>query len=171
MLNKKEIEELIKEKKLVSNYIDLEKQLTPNGFDMTVAQVFEYDGSGRLDFSNNERVIPKTKELFPVKRKPDDKYGWWHLKKGSYKVVTNETVCIPNDIISIAFTRSSLLRMGAFTQNGVWDAGFIGKSEFILIVENPHGMEMKQNARIIQLLFERINEVEEGYKGIFQEII
>jgi len=171
MLNKNEIKNLIEEKKLISNFINLDKQLTPNGFDMTVAQVSEYDGAGCLDFSNNERVIPRTKELVPVKRKPDDKYGWWRLKKGAYKIVTNEIVNIPNDLIAVAFTRSSLLRMGAFTQNGVWDAGFTGKSEFILIVENPHGIELKQNARVIQLIFDRVNEVEEGYKGIFKEII
>lgn len=171
MLNKQEIEDLIKEKKLISGYIDLETQLTPNGFDMTAAQVFEYDGPGALDFSNNERVLPRTKELVPQKKGPDDNFGWWHLKKGAYKIATNEVVNIPNDLIGIAFTRSSLLRMGAFTQNGVWDAGFIGKSEFILIVENTHGIKLKQNARIIQLIFERINETEEGYSGIFKDII
>ena len=47
--------------------------------------------------------------------------------------------------------------------------GFKGKSEFILVVENPYGIKVKQNARVAQLIFFRINKTEEGYKGIYQE--
>lgn len=170
MLNKNELQELISKKSLISEYINLEKQLTPNGFDITVSKIFEYDSTGELDFSNSERVIPKCREIIPAKKKEEDKYGWWDLKKGAYKILTNEEIHMPNDLIAIAFTRSSLLRMGAFTQNGVWDAGFFGRSEFILVVENNFGIKIKQNARIIQLVFQKISEVEEGYKGIHQEI-
>ena len=70
MLNKKEIEQLIKEKNLVENYIELDKQLTPNGFDLTVDKVIEFDSAGDIDFSNSERVVPNGKELVPKKRKP-----------------------------------------------------------------------------------------------------
>jgi len=168
MLNKNEIEQLINDQKLIENFIDLKTQLTPNGFDMTISKIFAYDSYGALDFSNNERVLPNCKELMPVERKPGENLGWWDLQKGAYKVLTNETVNIPKDMIAIAFTRSSLLRMGAFTQNGVWDAGFSGRSEFILIVENPFGITVKQNSRVIQLMFGKINEISEGYRGIYQ---
>ena len=168
MLNKHEIEKLIKNADLISGYINLEKQLTPNGFDMTVRKIFEYDSPGELDFSNSERIIPNCLEIMPVKKKEEDKYGWWNLKKSAYKILTNEEIRVPNDLIAIAFTRSSLLRMGAFTQNGVWDAGFCGKSEFILIVENNFGIKIKQNARVVQLIFENINPIKEGYNGIHQ---
>lgn len=168
MLNKNEIEGLIKESGLVSGYIDLETQLTPNGFDMTVEKIYEYAGEGALDFSNKERKLPDEKETAVKKKNEADKFGWWQLKKGAYKIKTNETVKLPNDLIAIAFTRSSLLRMGAFTQNGVWDAGFCGKSEFILVVENPMGIKIKQNARVIQLLFCKVNKSEHFYQGIYQ---
>ncbi len=168
MLNVEEIKKLILEKALVTEYIDLEKQLTPNGFDMSVAKIFEFDSEGALDFSNKERKVPQTKELAPVLAAPGDKHGWWDLKPGAYKVLTNETVNIPKNLIGIAFTRSSLLRMGAFTQNGVWDAGFCGKSEFIIIVQNPYGIRLKQNARLIQIIFQPIEEVVQGYSGIYQ---
>ena len=59
--------------------------------------------------------------------------------------------------------------MGAFTQTGVWDAGFKGKSEFILVNENSQGLRLKQNARIIQLIFIKINQTNLGYQGIYQE--
>ncbi len=168
MLNREEIRELILEKNLVSGYIDLESQLTPNGFDMTVCKIYKFEGAGALDFSNKERVLPDTPELMAVKNSSDDKYGWWNLSSGVYKVLTNEVVTLPNDLIATAFSRSSLLRMGAFTQNGVWDAGFSGRSEFVLNVGNPLGIKVKQNAKILQLIFSRINHTQEGYNGIYK---
>jgi len=168
MLNREEIGKLTGENRLVEGYIDLEKQLTPNGFDLTCANIFEFDTQGALDFSNKERSMPECKEIFPRGEKPDDKFGWWNLRKGIYKIKTNEIVNLPNDLIAFAFTRTSLLRMGAFTQHGVWDAGFSGKSEFVLVVDNPQGLRLKQNARIAQLVFQRINETKKGYQGVHQ---
>lgn len=166
MLNREEIAQLIKEKKLVEGYMDLTTQLTPNGFDLTVQTVYAFDEEGAVDFSNKERHVPHGKEVLPVKANPEDKHGWWHLARGVYKVKTNEVVHIPLDMTASALTRTTLLRMGAFTQHGLWDAGFTGKSEFILIVENPFGMRMKQNARIVQLVFSRMKETAQGYDGV-----
>ncbi|HOW42035.1 MAG TPA: deoxyuridine 5'-triphosphate nucleotidohydrolase [Candidatus Omnitrophota bacterium] len=169
MLNREQILELIRQRQLVSDYIDLDTQVTPNGFDLTVAQVHAFEGGGALDFSNKERRLPATRQLAAEKRDAGDACGWWTLPAGAYKIVTNETVRLPKDLIGIAFARSSLLRMGAFTQTGVWDAGFQGKSEFILLISNPQGMRLKQNARVVQLLFTHITETEQGYNGIYQE--
>ena len=169
MLNRQEIEKLIKENRLISNYIDLETQLTPNGFDLTVSNIFEFDSAGRLDFSNKERKVPQGKEINPKKENPQDKFGWWALKNGAYKIRTNEIVTLPNDLIAIAFSRTSLLRMGAFTQHGVWDADFKGTGEFVLVVENPEGIRLKQNARVAQLIFTKINETSRGYEGIYKQ--
>lgn len=168
MLNRKEIQQYIKEQNLITDYPDLEIQLTPNGFDLTVAKVFMFDTEGALDFSNKERKLPEGKEILAKKQKSQDKFGWWSLKKGVYKIRTNEVVNLPNNLIALAFSRTSLLRMGAFTQHGVWDVGFRGRSEFILVVENPKGIKLKQNARIAQLIFMRINETDKGYRGIYQ---
>lgn len=168
VINRKEIEKLIKEQNLIEGYIDLGVQLTPNGFDLTVANIFEFKTSGALDFSNKERKVPEGKEVLPRKKNPRDKFGWWNLKKGAYRVKTNEVVNLPNNLIAIASSRTSLLRMGANTAHGVWDAGFKGKSEFILVIDNPKGIELKQNARIAQLIFMRINKTDKGYQGIYQ---
>lgn len=168
MLNREEIKRLIEKNALVSNYCDLDTQLTPNGFDLTAAKIFEFKQPGALDFSNQERKIPQSQELIAQKAKPEDKFGWWSLAPGIYKVVTNEKVKLPLDLIGMAFPRSSLLRMGAFTQTGVWDAGFEGTSEFVLVVTNSSGIKLKQNARVVQLLFTKITETETGYSGIYQ---
>ncbi len=168
MLNKREIRDYIEQCNLVEHYIHLETQLTPNGFDATVGHIFAFDEAGSLDFSNRERSLPKTREIPLCRDNPEDSYGWWDLEQGVYKVKTNETVNLPADLIALAFTRTSLLRMGACTHHGVWDAGFSGKSEFILVVANSHGLRLKQNSRVVQLVFQRVAETER-YDGIYQE--
>ena len=115
MLNKQEIKERVLSRKLIQGYIDLDTQLTPNGFDLTAASVFEFNEAGALDFSNKERIIPAGKEIAAKKKLPEDKFGWWDLKKGTYKIKTNEIVNLTNDLIALAFSRTSLLRMGCFT--------------------------------------------------------
>ena len=169
MLNKQQIKKLIEENKLIENYIDLETQLTPNGFDLTAAEIYNFDNAGAVDFSNKERVMCEFTKIEPVKNDEQDKFGWWQLKQGAYKVKTNEVVNMPNNLIATASTRTTLLRMGAHTAHGIWDAGFRGKSEFLLIVENPLGILIKQNARVAQLMFLPAQETE-SYEGIYKNL-
>lgn len=164
MLSREELEDAIEEG-LVKDYIHLETQLQPNGFDLTVAEIHRFKDSGKFDFSNSEREIPETERIEPEKKDPQDDYGWWDLEPGAYKIVMNEKVDIPNDLVGIAFPRSSLLRMGVTTENAFWDSGYSGGGEFMLHVENSEGVEIKENARINQIAFIRMDETEEGYSG------
>ena len=167
-LNSEELREAV-ESGLVENFIDLETQLTPNGFDLTAKEIHRFEDSGKLDFSNSEREIPETKKVEPEKENADDEYGWWKLGPGAYKIRTNEIVDLPEDVIGFAYPRSSLLRMGCTIENGVWDAGFRGRSEFLLIVENQDGVEIKENTRVNHIVFEKIQETDQGYEGRYQE--
>ncbi|MDD5081374.1 MAG: deoxyuridine 5'-triphosphate nucleotidohydrolase [Candidatus Omnitrophica bacterium] len=169
MLNKKQIEELIINKKLIENHVDINTQLTPNGFDVTVEKIFKFSGKGKVDFSNKERQIPETKEIIAQKQVESDKFGWWDLSRGIYKVRINEIINLPTDLAALSFSRSTLLRMGAYTQHGVWDAGFCGKGEFVLVVDNAEGITIKQNARVAQLVFFPVDETE-AYNGIYKGI-
>lgn len=160
ILNDEQIRKLIVEKELVKDYIDIDKQLTPNGFDLTVNQFFEFAGKGQIGFTNEDRILP---ELTEICWESDSV----NLSKGSYKVRTNEVLKMPLDLIAIAMPRSSLLRSGVTVTTGIWDAGFEGKSEFLLNVCNEVGFCVKKNARIIQLLFMSTLAVKKGYEGIF----
>jgi len=170
MLNCEEISKLIQENNLVGEYIDLKTQLTPNGFDLTCCRIFAFDASGALDFSNKERKVPECREIFPQKESSHDEFGWWQLPPGTYKIKTNEVVSLPDNLIALAFSRTSLLRMGAFTQHGVWDAGFKGKGEFVLYVGNPSGIRIKQNSRVAQLIFVPITKTSQVYQGIYKDL-
>ncbi len=159
ILNDKEIREKI-EKGLITEYIDLEKQIAPQGFDLSVESIHKFLGPGRVDFSNKERIVPETEE---IKWKEDEVF----LEKGVYKIRSKERVELPSDIMGIARPRSTVLRCGSTVQTGVWDAGFKGKSEFLLIV-GDNGLKLKKFARVIQIVFFKINKVEKEYDGIYK---
>lgn len=162
MLNSTEIRRLIEEKRLITGYVDLERQLQPSGFDLSLGEVQSFTGAGRVDFTNEERMIAKVKPLEP------DQDGWYNLRQGCYTIIYNEVVSMPLDITAIARTRSTLLRNGTTIETAVWDPGYRGRSSSLLVVHNPHGIRLKRDARIAQLFFFRIGEVEEGYSGVFQ---
>ena len=167
-LNRSQLKKRIQEDELISNFIDLETQLQPAGFDVTVKEIHRFKDSGKLDFSNDEREIPESKKVEAVRKDENDDYGWWKLEKGVYKVVMNEKVDIPENLSGYAFPRSSLLRMGCTIDNAVWDAGYTGTGSFLLTVNNEKGVEIKENARVNQLIFERIDSTE-GYSGKYHE--
>jgi dUTP pyrophosphatase len=160
MLNKQELRDRI-ENGLITGYVDLEKQLTPQGFDFSVQSIEKFEEPGRIDFDNSERQIP---ESSPVEKDGD----YWKLEKGVYKIIPNESVNIPEDLFALAFLRSSMLRMGCDIVNGVWDAGFEGKGVFTLEVMNPQGVEIKQDARVNQIVFFEMEETEK-YSGVYTE--
>jgi dUTP pyrophosphatase len=144
---------------LVSGAIDAEAQLQANGFELTAGKVSSYEGAGRIGFSNDDRSLPDTKAM------PWGDDGWLFLGPGCYKVIFNEVVSIPKDACAIGLPRSSLLRMGVSVHTAVWDAGYRGRSEALLVVYNKDGFHIKKDARILQLLFMRLESGQEGYKG------
>ncbi len=71
--------------------------------------------------------------------------------------------------MALARPRSSLLRCGVSVHTAVWDAGYSGRSQSLMVVYNPQGFKIHKNSRFMQLVFFYLNgEVTEGYKGIFQ---
>lgn len=147
----------------VDDAVDLGVQTQPNGVELTLARVERFDGRGALAFDNEQRELPATTEL------PFDEEGWVCLEPGAYKVRFNETVSVPLDRYAISRPRSSLLRMGVSLPTALWDSGFVGKGEGLLVVHNPHGLLLRRDARLIQLVFIRMADpVEEGYGGRYQ---
>jgi dUTP pyrophosphatase len=148
---------------LLENAVDIETQIQPNGLELTLKEVRTIEGAGAVDFDNSERKIPEAKTL------EFENDGWIHLSEGIYRVIFNEIVNIPMNLAAIAKPRSSLIRCGTTLETAVWDAGYSGRSESMLVVYNPAGFRLKKNARIMQLLFYTLGtEVEKGYSGIYQ---
>ena len=112
-------------------------------------------------FDNSERRLSECREL------EFDKQGWVFLKKGIYKIMYNEEVRLPADLAAINILRSSLMRCGCILHEGYWDPGFEGRGESALLVGNEHGLRLKRNAKIAQLVFFRLSEeAKETYSGM-----
>ncbi len=161
VLSRDAILKRIRNENLISDYIDLEKQLQPNGFDCTLKAVGRLKGEGKLDFDNSERKLPEV-ELIDF-----DEKGWVYLEKGIYRAYINEVVKLGNDIMAFGRPRSSLVRAGANLLTAVWDAGYSGRSEVGLVVYDPKGIHLKKNARILQLVFVKLSERTQPYNGIY----
>ena len=163
VLTKAEIRRLVESPEpLLEGFADLDAQLQPNGFDLSLRDVFLYSSSGTITRSNKDRRLS---DLVPLAF--DDK-GGINLSAGIYSITYNEVVSLPHDLTAFGFPRSSLLRCGATIYTAVWDAGYSGRSQSLLAVLNPDGIRLEKNARLLQLAFLKLSSATEGYDGLFQ---
>jgi len=148
---------------LADNLFDIQQQVQPNGIDLTLKEIALLSSSGSLGLSNKSRALSSTSPLV------FDGLGCIDLLPGCYLVTYNEVVNIPRNIIALATPRSSLLRCGVSIHSAVWDAGYSGRSQSLMVVYNPRGFRIYRNARIVQMVFFLLSrEVSQGYQGIFQ---
>lgn len=164
MLTRENLNERIdNEAPLIGNMVHKDTQLQPNSADLTLMRIEALKEAGAVDFDNSQRHIPEGEDI------AFDPQGWAFLEPGTYRVIFNEIVNIPLDLAAIARPRSSLLRCGVTIESAVWDSGYKGRSESLLIVYNPHGFRVKKDARLLQLVFFALEkEVGQGYKGRYQ---
>jgi dUTP pyrophosphatase len=147
---------------LVEDLIDVDTQLQPNGVDLTVRRIEKLTSPGCVDFSNAERTLSETEPLGFV----DDQV---FLRPGAYKVMYNEIVHLPKDVMAFGAPRTSLIRCGVTLETGFWDAGYEGRSETLLVVHTEQGFVVKRNARLLQLIFVKLVAApDSGYCGIYQ---
>jgi dUTP pyrophosphatase len=164
VLAKSEIRQLLKAKPpLIEGWVDLEQQLQPNGFDLTLREVALLQSAGKIGIDNSQRVVS---DLAPL---VFDGLGFIDLMPGIYIITYNEVVHLPKNIMALATPRSSLLRCGVTIHTAIWDAGYSGRSQSLMVVYNPQGFRLQKNARIIQLVFLRLTQETEGYRGTYQE--
>ncbi len=147
---------------LLAGYPDLDAQVQPNGFDLTLRDVAAIAGRGQLAVSNEQRALPGVTPL------DYDADGFIALNPGAYKITFNEVVSLPLDLMAIARPRSSLLRCGVVVHSAVWDAGYSGRSESLMTVHNPVGFRLQRGARVLQLVFIRLSSEATGYRGVYQ---
>ena len=161
VLSKQDILRLLQqEPPLVEGCIDLEQQVQPNGIDLTLREVAMLQSSGTLAVS--ERLVP---DLAPLMF---DGLGFIDLTPGAYVITDNGIVHLPNNVMALGRPRSSLLRCGVTIGTAVWDAGYSGRSQSLMVVYNPQGFRLQRNARVMQLVFFQLTGETEGYQGAYQ---
>ena len=163
VLSKQDILNLIHQKPpLIENYVKLEDQLQPNGFDLTLKSVAALQSAGLIGVSNAQRIISS---LSPLEYDGED---FLDLAPGPYAITFNEVVNLPKNMMALGAPRSSLLRCGVTVENAIWDAGYCGRSQALMVVYNPLGFRVQRNSRIDQLVFIELADETEGYNGAYQ---
>lgn len=141
--------------------VDPAAQVQPNGIDISVARVQRLISRGELGLAT--RGAAEREDLAP------DVNGWWELDSGAYVIGYAERVHLPNDVMALARPRSSLLRSGVAIHTAVWDAGYSGAGEGLLVVANGNGYRLQRGARVVQLVFIRLTSATAaGYAGLYQ---
>jgi len=153
---------IIQQPSLLEGYCNIEEQLQPNGFDITLREIATLQTPGRIEIDNSRRIISS------LERIDFDNTGCVTLLPGCYIVTFNEIVHLPKNIMALGKSRSSLLRCGVAVHNAVWDAGYNGRSQALMIVYNTHGFCIQRNARVLQLIFLNLSSETDGYRGIYQ---
>ncbi len=133
--------------KFMKGILDENLQEQPAGVDLRLQKVFKFKSAANLSF--------KDKKVSIVEEIPDRGEGW-ELRPGSYKIRFAEIVHVPPDCIGLCLPRSSLLRSGVDVRCALWDPGYYGRGEALLIVNNPYGVKLKPNSRIAQIFFIRL---------------
>ena len=147
---------------LIAGWLDLDEQLQPNGFDLSLRSVSRLQGAGTLARTNAGRVLPGYAEI------AFGEDGFVRLAAGVYQVVFNEIVDLPPDLMALGRPRSSLCRCGVGLVTAVWDAGYRGRSTAMLHVVNPAGFAVERDARLLQLVFFPLDgATEHGYVGVY----
>jgi dUTP pyrophosphatase len=163
VLSGKDIRRLIKQKPtLLEGWLNLDEQVQTNGFDLTLREVAVIKSAGQIAAANSQRIVPGLSPL------AFDGEGYLSLDPGTYIITYNEIVHLPKNIIALGRPRSSLLRCGVNVGTAVWDAGYEGRSQSLLVVYNPQGFRVQRNARLTQLVFMELTGESEGYKGVYQ---
>jgi dUTP pyrophosphatase len=135
-------------------------QVQPAGVDLRVWKIWRFLGPGVLYLDSKK--LQDVEEVEAVG-------GYWDLAPGAYKVTFADPVQVPLWAVGFCYPRSSLLRMGVTLNCAVWDPGYKGRGEALLIVHNPHGVKIEYGARIAQMVFARLEEpVGRGYEGSYQ---
>ena len=163
VLSKQDIHKLLnQEPPLLEGYINLAEQMQPNGIDLTLREVSMLQSPGRIAVQDSQRQVSNLSPLV------FDGLGFIDLVPGAYIIIYNEIVHLPKDIMALATPRSSLLRCGVTVNAAVWDAGYSGRSQSLMVIYNPRGFRLQRNARIVQLVFCQVTGETEGYRGAYQ---
>ena len=176
ILGSETIRKLITEQGLIKDYINLDEQLQPAGFDLTIKRIQKPMSSAVI--KKNSKILPDMVDIMPldIMRLKDGKdieggeslFGWY-LPKGFYLGFINEEINLPKGIASICIQRSSLARSSTFHPTSFWDPGYNGKGTVGILVDNECGMYLEKDARAVQMIFYTVVGEAFEYNGNYQK--
>jgi len=125
----------------LSGIVHEETQVHGRGVDLTLAEVYDVDFPGRVDFGGGELEAADCSPHERVWRDADDDYQWWHLDGGQYLIEHNESLSGEEPVT--VQTRDAVLARGAFHPTLT-----VGSLERLPLSVPPAGIRLKENARV-----------------------
>ncbi len=135
---------------LVLNTISKAKQISQIYVDLTLRRLYRLKSGASLDFGGSEFVPGSTEPVLPVKRQPDDSYGWWELHEGYYQMEFNEKLALEGGRIAILQPHPHLLAGGCVHPTLVLRD--IREDNRIPLWVPKIGIHIKENARISRVI-------------------
>ena len=122
-------------------------QTEGRGLNLTVTEVYEVTGPGRVDFGGGELEYADVDPHDRHYRNEDDDYQWWDLSAGQYLLAYNESLALPDDMVATIQTRDAVRARGAFHPTlSVRDLDGVPLSV------GGAGLKCKENARVSTLI-------------------
>ena len=113
------------------------------------------------DLTNEFRSLPRTEELTWRGNEP------LLLKAGAYLITYSEEIAVPLDCAGLVLPRSSLLRCGTTLHSALWEPGYRGRGQGLMLVHHPIALHPKARvAQYIQISLETAAVV--AYTGAYQ---
>jgi len=124
-----------------------EKNLTPNGYDLTISEVYTRNPEGKVTI------------------------GEVYLEPGDWCLVsTKEYLMVPPDLCANLWMRSSFIRKGLMGGFGVVDAGFKGTLTFSVTNLGPEKVALPIGDRICQIVYLKLSSRPQHlYEGTYQD--
>jgi len=129
----------------VDGIVHEDTQLHEAGLDLTVAEVYDIDRPGEIDFGGDELEAAVSSPHETNLRDPDDDYAWWELGAGTYLLEYNEGLASEEPLV--CQPRSELLERG-----GTHPTVFVRELSPMPLSVPPAGLDLKENARVSTLL-------------------
>lgn len=161
VIGAKELKRLITENQIISDFgLGIDKQLQPEGFDLTVREIRQFNSIGKI--LKEKSVVSETKPAI-------DMYwdGAWHLDEGQYQILFNEVLKLPRNVHVFTIQRSSVPRSGCIMHVGSFDAGYTGRGVMTIFV-GKQGITIEKDAALVQAHFFYVIGKNFGYKGQYQ---
>ena len=143
--------------RFVADFVDpvQPEQIQPNGVDLRLGELFRITGTGALHASRTELA---SREAVPLSADEP-------LAPGAYVVRYVERVRVPEGHVGLILPRSSLLRNGATLHSALWDQGYEGRGEGLLVLWHP--LLLPPGCRIGQFILMTADDAE-AYRGQWQ---
>jgi len=140
-------------------------QVQQNGIDIRIDRMYRVRGSAYLGIA--KKLMPNFDEVHPRKNAETGEWVFDLSPEQSYVFDAVEVVDMPENLMALIVTRSTLNRCGIRVTSGVWDSGFRGTlGGFINTGSIPAFIE--RGSRIAQVVFYNADSAS-MYNGQYQD--